>query len=318
VLRVLGQYPHPDAQQAYEQLYEDARLHVEHWKRGRLEPRSKAPYSSQVLCISLFGTLASRAPRQRDLILRAITDASGIVDAPFDGTGATIECEERSHYAILGEVGGGTPTALDVHITWPTGVLAVESKFCEPEFGPCYQPRATSKGNPIDADGNPLANCSGAYAEGSDRKATTAPLRVPCRLTVPDRGRRRRRYWDVAPALFDARCLTVPQDPCPFRDDTYQLMRNLAFVFAWAADAGEPRWYGFLVVHVRQSPHFETLKSHYEAFAKMLRTDVTSRIGRTTYEDVADILDLHGETQLAGWIRKRIKDGVAAHSAASA
>jgi hypothetical protein len=313
---VSERYRHIEAQEAYEQLFQHARPHVWEWGRGRLEPRSRVLYSSQSLCISLFGALAALPPATRDAILLAIAEASGMASPPFNGTGATIECEERQHRAILGEIGGGTPTALDALITWPGGVLTLESKFCESAFSVCSQPRTASDQNPVDATGKRLANCSGIYAEGSDRKPTTAAMRVPCRLTVRDGRRQRRRYWDVAPALFAGEMLTVPQSPCPFRDDSYQLMRNLAFAYEWSRQQKELAiWFGLLVVHVRQSDHFATLKAHYAKFVEMLRPEVRPCVGRIAYEDVAEILDGHGQGDLAYWIRHRIDAGLAALAA---
>ena len=135
-----------------------------------------------------------------------------------------IDAEVRELRALLGETGGGTPTALDGLIT-------------EREFGSCGQLKPNNV-KPPDRRFDPehperrFANCTGMHAVGSDLKWTTQPAGARCRLTVPDGTRRPRHYWDVAPQLFLPPVLTTPQR-CPFSTDAYQLMRNLAFAHEW-------------------------------------------------------------------------------------
>jgi hypothetical protein len=184
-------------------LYPEAAARVNAcWDRGRLEARAASPMSSQALCVSVFEPLAGRPAPHRRAVLNAICASAGL-GTPVHGT-ARVEAEVRRHRSVLGEIGGGTPTALDALVTWDEGVLTVESKFNEPEFGSCGQlkPLRMKLDDPRYNPGFPElreANCSGHHAVGSDRKPTTSPLGAACRLTVKDGGRAPRRYWAVAP-----------------------------------------------------------------------------------------------------------------------
>jgi hypothetical protein len=94
------------------------------------------------------------------------------------GGSADIDAEVRDHRKLLGEVGGGTPTALDGLLTTSRGVLTLESKFTEREFCSCGQVKAKKVKRPdprFDPE-NPdkrFANCNGMHAVGSDQKWTT-------------------------------------------------------------------------------------------------------------------------------------------------
>jgi hypothetical protein len=134
-------------------LYVEAAEYVaKHWVPGRLEPRSKASHSSQALCVSVFMTLAQRPAEQRATFITAVGRLSGL--ALPEGIRPDIDAEVREHRGLLGEIGGGTPTALDVLVTSPEAVLTIESKFTEREFGSCGQFRP-SKVNGRDIRFNP-------------------------------------------------------------------------------------------------------------------------------------------------------------------
>jgi hypothetical protein len=222
-------------------------------------------------------------------------------------TDPQIETEVCEHRRILGEIGGGTPTALDGLVRDPACVLSIESKFGEPEFGGCSQARPSTISK-RDARYDPefpnlkALNCTGAHAVGSDLKSTTKPLRAACRLTVQDGARHARRYWEVAPSLFRPEILSVPR-PCPFAGDAYQLMRSLAFASEWAK-AGDLVGFGFLVT-VDASPFAAPLRTRVEDFRGLLDS-VRHRVGVVCYERIAEISDGHGERGLATWTRDRV------------
>jgi hypothetical protein len=289
-------------------LYPEAAEYViDHWRPGRLEIRSQAVHSSQALCVSVLLTLRQRSPEQRTAIIGAIATKAGLslpAVQPVD-----VDAEVRQHHQLLGEVGGGTPTALDGLATSANVVLTIESKFTEPEFGPCGQIKF-AKVKPTDWRFDPaepttkFRNCTGDHAVGSDLKPTTAQQAAACRLTVKDGRRQPRRYWDVAPNLFLPSVIQTPQ-PCPFASDAYQLMRNLAFAHEWAAKY-ELAWFGFLVALVDHAPKAKVLRDHVAGFKQLLLPNVRDRVGVASYQQIADVLDDHGETQLSTWIRERL------------
>jgi hypothetical protein len=129
-------------------LYSGALQHIADWKPGRLEKRSYVPWSSQALCVSVWGALDGH-PSQ-DAVLVEISAAAGV---DIDLTSAKIECEVRTLHELLNELGGGTPTSRDVVVTAPSAVMAVESKFTE-SLGVCSRPR-TSIPDRTDANGQP-------------------------------------------------------------------------------------------------------------------------------------------------------------------
>jgi hypothetical protein len=263
-------------------LYSGALQHIADWKPGRLEKRSYVPWSSQALCISVWGTLDGH-PSQ-DAVLGEISAAAGV---DIDLTSAKIECEVRTLHELLNEVGGGTPTSRDVVITAPSAVMVVESKFTEP-LSVCSQPR-TSMPDLTDANGQPAHNCSGNLVQGSDQKTGTA---APCRLTVWDGRRRPRRYWDIAAGLFNPGALDPPQIPCPFRDSNYQLMRNLCFAAAFAQRDHLPG-FGLIIANVARAKNSAKTAEEVAAFQELLRPEVAGRVGSITYERIADILQAH-------------------------
>lgn len=183
--------------EALANLYPEAAAYVgKHWRPGRLEARSRSIRSSQALCVSVLMTLCQRPPDRRAAICAAICREAGLalpVQPPPD-----IDAEVREHHALLGEIGGGTPTALDGLTTSTRAVLTIESKFTEREFGSCGQVKPTQAKPPdprFDHD-HPkarFANCTGMHAVGSDQKPTTQAKNAPCRLTVLDGKRTPRR-----------------------------------------------------------------------------------------------------------------------------
>jgi hypothetical protein len=295
-------------QAALANLYPEAAARVDAlWTRGRLESRAGEPHSSQALCVSVLETIAGRAPEVRARLIQAIAAEAGLI-APL-GHGVEIAAEVREHREVLGETGAGTPTSLDGLVRWNDGVLTIESKFCEAEFGSCGQvktaivkpPDPRAKGLPA---GRAVANCTGWHAVGSDTKPSTARFDAACRLTVADSRRAPRRYWDVAPHLFLPEILDTPRR-CPFASDAYQLMRNVAFAHEWPSRPTDG-WFGTLICLVDQSPHAAELRKRVERFRALLRAELRTRVGIVSYERIADVLSMKGEARLGSWVHQRI------------
>jgi len=72
-------------------LFRAALPHIDDWEPGRLEARSYVAWSSQALCVSVWGTIAEREHRR--VIVADILSAAGVV-LELGGT-PKIECEVR-------------------------------------------------------------------------------------------------------------------------------------------------------------------------------------------------------------------------------
>ncbi len=292
---------------ALSNLFPDAAAAVAEWPLGLLEARAAVERSSQALCVSVWETIGARLPGRREELLSAVFEAAGLTFGPVPE--ASVRTEVRDHQAVLNEVGAGVPTSLDGLVEWKTGVVSIESKFTEREFGSCFQPKP-SLVNPSDARFKAdqprlrLPNCTGDHAVGSDLKPATARHAAACRLTVQDGRRSPRRYWDIAPELFQPSVLTTGQ-ACPFCTDAYQLMRNLAFACQRATDLGKPT-FGCLVMLVDAAPAADRMRAHVQSFRNLLRDDRTELVGVMSYEQLASVLRQHHETALAAWVEARI------------
>jgi hypothetical protein len=260
------------------------------------------------MCVSVFETLGLRPQAKRDAIFTDLLQLAGLDVGPVRG--AAIETEVRSHRDVLNEIGGGTPTALDGLLRWRSGVVTIESKFTEREFGGCsqFKPSKVTEADPRFERTDPkkrFANCTGQHEPGSDLKPSTRALGAACRLTIRDGSRLPRRYWDLAPGLFAADVCAQPR-PCPFRDDAYQLMRNMSFAFKWAHD-NQLANFGFLVVLVDAAPAAAKMRSAVEAFRRLLQDEHQRRLGLISYEAIAGVLEHQlGEGSLSRWIDDRV------------
>lgn len=291
---------------ARENLFHGALRHVDLHVGDGLEARSSVPWSSQALCISVFGTIAESA--NRAALMQSILAAAG-VDVNVAGDPEVL-CEVRGRRDLLNEIGGSNATCPDVLVEWPGLTLTIESKFTE-HLSPCGQiDLRLSKGS---REIHPKT-CSGNHETGSDLKTKTD---AACRLTIAENEGRRgyrspRRYWEVGSRLFGAEVIEPPREPCPFADGKYQLMRNLCFASALAESQSPTKGHAFVLAYVEGAPSAADSVADFAAFREMLLAAEAARVGSITYETISDVLASAGEAELAGWVRRRLQDGLAA------
>lgn len=166
-------------------------------------------WSSQALCVSVFGTIAESA--HPAALMQHIVDAAGVALRP-DGE-PRLCCEVRERRDVLNEIGGRNATCPDVLVEWPQLVLTIESKFTE-HLGPCGQIQLLRPGGKRAIK---AGACSGNHEEGSDLRTETD---AACRLTDAENEGRRgyrspRRSWEVGSRLFRPEVMEPPRSPCP-------------------------------------------------------------------------------------------------------
>ncbi len=282
-------------------LFPGALPHIADWEPGRLERRSYVTWSSQALCISVWGAIAESSRRRA--IVTDVFEAAG-VELALDDEPA-IECEVRGRRDVLNEYGGSNPTCPDVVISWPRAVVTVESKFTE-HLGGCSQVKPKQMRTP-DGPTRRAAACSGNHEIGSDLRTKTE---AACRLTIKEGNRSPRLYWQIGAALFRADVLAAPRRPCPFRGGSYQLMRNICFAQR-LAELERRSSAGFLLAYVEGARSAHETQQTFGEFTAMLRDDVRPRAGAISYERIAEIVRQHDAAELAGWIKRRISAGIA-------
>ena len=125
------------------------------------------PYSSQVFCVSAFGTLRQLLNPQ--LIINGLLPPTVAAQEEWR---IELEVEQRE---LLAEYGPGQPTSVDVVLEADNAVICLEAKFlrdAESGFGKCSQVRDN--------------NCAGFFGPGSDVASSTGAW---CRLEVWDGNR---------------------------------------------------------------------------------------------------------------------------------
>ena len=198
--------------------------------RSAIRPNQRHRYfaslrSSQALAQCVFGAL--EAFDRLDL-LDAITAECGRPAFYTDGRGWTFEFEHEVR--TLREP---RPSNIDVWLTGPDRLVAIECKFTELEFGTCSRPRL----RPTDKS-YAEQHCDGSYR-------TQAGRSVRCALTGIGV-----QYWDHLPKLF---AWSADRDhvPCPFGEG-YQLARNaLAAVVTSDGEVDPARGHALLVYDAR-------------------------------------------------------------------
>jgi hypothetical protein len=120
------------------------------------------PHSSQVFCVSAFGTLRHFSVRDQVICqLLAPREASATSDATW-----TIELE-AVRPDLLSEYGGVQASSVDALLLNLRAVYCIGSKFwkdAEDGFGGCSQPKPDKRG---------AVKCAGYYGPGSDLKTRT-------------------------------------------------------------------------------------------------------------------------------------------------
>jgi len=220
--------------------------------------------SSQAFCLSLWGTLATRAGRNDraevahliadDFLVKELMQVEGDLPLAF-------EYDRRD---LLNEH-GGTQSHLDAVLSLTNLSVVVESKLTE-SFGTCYQVR---KGH-----------CSGTYGPGSDLKLRKD---FACRLEYQDVRRTPRAYWDVM------RSLSAPDSyefgmKCPFAEGGYQVMRSIAA----AASHGRLRGVEWRVIFAYPSSSETDLE--VDKVVRHLTEENRSRVFSLDYFRVAEVL----------------------------
>ena len=249
----------------------------------------ESPASSQIFCVSVFGTLRS-LPDGFAVLNRFLSEA--LPDIPpathWDLTFEHVDAE------VLGETGSGTPTDIDVYCVSPRAVVCIESKFrydANEGFSGCGQFNAN--------------DCAGFHGFGSDRK--TPEVESLCRLEIQDGKRDPRKYWRLGRAYFQDEVFREQREgeTCPFTASNYQLMRNFLFAASTAGDARE-----FGVVAIVPEKTGVTVRAQVAAFQLgVLSQGFRSRINVGTYDALAAMLlqSEHRSTIALGqFLRKRM------------
>ncbi len=226
-----------------------------------------SPHSSQIFCISAFGSL--RGLPDRDRILAQLF--AGIL--PRGAACGPWHVQPEFHDpSRLGETSAGQPSVIDVFCHSADAAVCLEAKFLTDArhgFGGCSQ---CGRGY-----------CAGYYGVGSDLKTGTD---AHCRLAIGDGKRTPRRYWEAGRQYFRAAVYTSQRsgETCPFAGPNFQLMRN----FLFAAKSGLPH-FGLLVIVPRTL--MASCAEQLEIFhTTILRPEHQSRVALVTYETVISYL----------------------------
>jgi hypothetical protein len=159
--------------------------------------------SSQALAIDVFGSIM--VSKDRDIILGSM---ARICSLPDEGPW-TLKLEWSDPDDLLREP---RPTQVDAIAFGRRATLIIECKFTEPGGG-CSQPNVVRSGAH-----KGKRQCNGSY------EPQVNPINGhEARCALTGKGIR---YWDFIPSIFGIDGLHDYQ-PCPFKDDTYQWMRNI-------------------------------------------------------------------------------------------
>lgn len=247
------------------------------------------PHSSQVFCVSAFGTLR-HLPSKDQVVQRLL----GLPEPQPAGTPAwSIELEaERPD--LLTEHGTVQASSVDALLKSKAGIFCLESKFLVDAmagFGGCSQPKD---------------KCAGFYGPGSDLKTKT---KAWCRLEVWDGDRSPRSYWSLGKAYFRESVYAKQSsgEKCPFDGPNYQLMRNFLFAAAMAQREKLPSFGAVAIAPAKKSGKVE---KQVESFrTTILQPEFGSCVRLVTYERLIEFLRDTGEVgavTLASFLEGRI------------
>ena len=258
-------------------------------ERFRWHPDANLPHSSQVFCVSAFGSI--RKLQVKDQIIGGLLDVPGL---DVQGSGWNIQLEvERPE--LLAEYGSGQASSIDVLLHSTTSVICIESKFLSDAragFGKCSQAKEN--------------NCAGYFGPGSDLKTKTNAW---CRLEVWDRNRSPRAYWSLGRAFFRETVYEKQSKgkQCPFDGPNYQLMRN--FLFA-ASISQQKKLRNFGVVVMSPERTASKLVNQIEEFrSTIIQPQFHNQIMLLTYEKLIVHLrqaEIESANNLADFLSSRI------------
>ncbi len=244
--------------------------------------------SSQILCVNIFFPLRYEQTLLARFLAGRIPQLTRVGKMHFEYIG------DKNY---LKEPGGRgrMRTSADVALEWfdasnSRGLLLLEFKFTEPEFGRCGG--ATSKGN------RDRSRCRQAS------KIVQAPEKM-CYLVKP----KRRPYWEIAlgpdsPLRIN---LLAEESYCPFRYDFYQLMRNQFLAHRIESDphSGYERALFGVVYHaendhlLRMGRPFGGERNPMKAWAGLLREP--DRFISFTIQDLLAWMDTRLPSHLEEW-----------------
>ena len=274
-------------------------LHPNALREDELNPafkwhdHSASPRSSQVFCLSAFGTL--RGLKCRDQVLERLFQTFLPTFPNRQRTRNWTLRFEHEAPELLSEFGVNQPTSIDALCLSSDEVICIESKFvtdAQHGFGGCSQ--------------FPTA-CAGYHGPGSDKRTLTGAW---CRLETWEGRRSPRAYWSLGRQWFQPEVFQ-PQsvdEACPLRGANYQLMRNF-LTAASMAERDRKSYFGVLAVAPRRfSAKLEAQVAEFQG--NILREEWRDRIRFVDYESYCDILDSFGSpeaAELSSFLKARIR-----------
>ncbi len=247
--------------------------------------------SSQVFCVSAFGFLLRHRMRDR-IVGDFLQQAFGWTTSLNNKWIVELEFVNAK---LLNELGHGTPTQVDTLFVGSNAVVTLESKFAtdaKDGLGCCTQY--------IDK------KCGGYHGPGSDLKCGTTAW---CRLDNWDGRRTPRAYWLLGKTFFQPSVLLPqkPDQPCPFRDGHYQLMRNFLLAAAYAQSKKKTN-FGTVVICPRSAS--AKLREQVRSFqTSVLLNDYRDRVQLAFYDDYISLLkglNDHDATAIATFLQCRM------------
>jgi len=272
------------ARQTWQRVAENKTLHPhaltpeERSDKFRWHRSAHEEHSSQIFCISAFGTLRHLQVRN-EVVARLLTPLFPPVATAKRPRDWSVELEKECP-ELLGETGGRQPTSIDAMLTSSKEVVCVESKFrtdAGEGFGTCSQARN--------------GHCRGFYGPGSD----VAGSHAWCRLENREGERAPRLYWSLAKAFFQPEVFRLQHDgeSCRLQFANYQLMRNFLFAAAYAARSQRPFFAVLAMVPRRMATLVETQVTEFRE--QILLPEYRDRLRTAHYEEYIEVLSKSGD-----------------------
>ena len=274
-------------------LHPNALQASEHAASFKWHGHAHSPRSSQVFCLSAFGTLRNITAGNR-VLAGLLAEAFPEIARPGRPRAWAISPEHEDEM-LLNERGVKQPTSVDCLCTSTQEVVCIESKFVSDAaegFGQCGQ-----------AVNGP---CAGFYGPGSDLKTGTDAW---CRLEGWEGARSPRLYWSLGRSYFRPEVFAQQgrDESCPFVGPNYQLMRNFLFAAAMAERDGR-KFFGVLAIC--PEPTAGKLALQVDRFRnEVLLPRYRDRVRFLTYERLIHHLRMTAEMEaleLAGSLEERI------------